>query len=261
MSDQSPRSYRPPQTASAPPAYGHDEPEAAVNRRRGAGRDLFAVDDQAPNYNSADASNLTAERNENSVLFNVNTLRAAMEAQHSEQQSAQDDGGQIDLRALTSSMGGSLEYKPLALAEPPMAAFLAPASDVPEQAAKGKGPLFFGAIAGGALVFVGIVTVGLVFALSEDVAMAARRAPNVRVESLATDDQPIAKAPEAKVEVKAAGGGFRGGPVGKPGKPGAPGAAGAGAGAGASTPPPPKKPSDPCGCHGQLECVMRCSAK
>jgi hypothetical protein len=83
----------------------------------------------------------------------------------------------------------------------------------------------------------------------------------VRVESLATDDQPIAKAPEAKVEVKAAGGGFRGGPVGKPGKPGAPGAAGAGAGAGASTPPPPKKPSDPCGCHGQLECVMRCSAK
>jgi hypothetical protein len=240
------RSYRPPQDDGA---------------RRGAGRDLFAVEDEAQATDSS-SSALTAERNENSVLFNVNTLRAAMEAQKAEEKRAPaEDNGEIDLRALTSQMGGSLEYKPLALAEPPMAAFLAPPTDLPtESAAKPRGGLFYGGIAAAALVVLGGIATVTVIALGDDPAHAARRTPNERGETFSSLDTMVTHAPEAVADAKPAGGAFRGGPTRGGGKPGAAPPAG-GAGGGAAAPPPPKKPSDPCGCKGQLECMMRCSAR
>jgi hypothetical protein len=254
------RSYRPPPVAEAD--QSHDVPVAARAPRKGHAReerDLF--EERDPESGFSPAAPKTGERSENSVLFSLDTLKRQAESVRPPEvrpsgvpsAAAENDAtGTIDLRAISASTGGSLEYKPLELSEPIMSQFVEP--EKPAAAALKTGHKV--AIGGGIAAAV-LSAVGLVFALKGDAPVAMRAADITRAPGF----EPSANRLRGKIEEAQPS------PIAHGGRGGAPIAHGSTGGHAAATPsagsakPPPPKPSvDKCGCHGVLACIIRCAA-
>jgi predicted Zn finger-like uncharacterized protein len=304
--------YVAPAAAPAPVAMAAPEapaePRRAAVKREARARDLFAsgvgaeeVQTSAPAHpqmmsaGAVDdaASKLTGQRNENSVLFSLAVLtkeggdRAPEEEAPKATSKNSDDSGLIDLKALAlkaesmrpAAMADAGAFaSPLGLGGPSMGGPLGVlGSPLGEAPAKSKLPLYIGLGAGGVLLivlgmFIGIKGLGSSTPAPEPSA-AASAAPAVTAtaeptatasataEASATAASPSAAAaakPKAAAPAYHAAAGGGGAP-----KPATAGGGAAAAGGGAATPPaappPPKKAASDCGCNGDLMCLMKCS--
>jgi predicted Zn finger-like uncharacterized protein len=303
--------YVAPAAAPAPAAVAMAAAEAPVEPRRAAvkrearARDLFAgggggeeVQTSAPahpqmmNAGAVDdaASKLTGQRNENSVLFSLAVLtkeggdRAPEEEAPKSTSKNSDDSGLIDLKALAlkaesmrpAAMADAGAFaSPLGLGGPsmglgaPLGVLGSPLGEAP---AKSKLPLYIGLGAGGVLLivlgmFIGIKGLGSSAPAPEPSAtVAAAPTATATAEPTATasatasaEASATAAASAAAPKPKPAVGVYHP-PAGGAPKPAAAAAAPGGAAATpAATPPPPKKAGSDCGCNGDLMCLMKCS--
>ena len=276
---------------------------AAVAKREPRARDLFGgggagteeVQTSAPavpQMMSAgavdDASKMTGQRNENSVLFSLAVLtkdagERPEEAAPKPAGKNSDDSGLIDLKALAAkaeSMRPAAHGDANAFASPlglgmgatplgaPLGLLGSPLGEAPP---KSKLPVYIGAGAGIVLLLVLGIVIGVKVAgggaAPEASAMAstaptvtATAEPTATASAAPTAEATASAAPSASVAVKpkAAGGGTYHAPT--PAKPAGGTTAAAGATtAAAATPPPPKKAGSDCGCNGDLMCLMKCS--
>jgi predicted Zn finger-like uncharacterized protein len=274
---------------------------AAVVKREVRGRDLFGggvgagaeeVQTSAPavpQMMSAgsiddDASKMTGQRNENSVLFSLAVLTKdagdrSEEAGPKPGGKASDDSGLIDLKALAAkaesmrpaALGdGGAFASPLGLASPPLGAPLGLlGSPLGEAPPKSKLPVYIGGGAGVILLLVLGIVIGVKVAGSgaapEASAMAstaptvtASAEPSATASAAPAPEASASAAPSASVAVKRQAPAYHA-PSGGVAKPPAAGATPAASGAAAPTPPPPKKAGSDCGCNGDLMCLMKCS--
>ena len=278
---------------------------AAVAKRDARARDLFGggvggeevqtsapvVPQMMPSAGLDDASKMTGQRNENSVLFSLAVLtkdagERPEEAAPKPSGKTSDDSGLIDLKALASkaesmrpAAGGDNNAfaSPLGLGGPPLGGPLgvlgSPLGEAPQ---KSKLPLYIGGGAGVVLLLILGIVIGVKVAgggAAPEASAMASTAPTVTAaataEPSATASAPTAEAtasaaPSASVAAKpkaAGGGGTYHPPSGGAAKPagGATTAAAGGAATAAPTPPPPKKAGSDCGCNGDLMCLMKCS--
>jgi predicted Zn finger-like uncharacterized protein len=315
---------RSPYTASAAIGYGSPanaegekaarvEPRRAAVRREGRGRDLFAsradifgsepsdgqgVQTSAPlgsplgAATADDASKLTGQRNENSVLFSLAVLtknadeRAPAEVEPPKTNT--EDSGLIDLRALAAKAesmrpDGAAFVPPLGMAP----AFGSPltglglGAPLGDAQPKSKLPLWIGGGAAAILLVVLGTVIGVQVAGNLGSTSAATAPSAVAAPSASTAAEPVASAPPpvdsaaaaaaaassvaSTPKPRPAGGG--GGAYHPPNAAGAkPASATPGAGAAPATAPAtggpgtaaPKK--NDCGCNGDLMCLMKCSA-
>ncbi|MDB4945345.1 MAG: hypothetical protein JWP97_4879 [Labilithrix sp.] len=223
-----------------------------------------------------------AARNETSVLFTVDALRGTTRVNTPAPMSGvivEDDEGIIDLNALASvpPKVGSRSIAPL-FSEPPPAAF---AADVPSADGFGQGSVAMPgglrlskrALAGVAAALVALVLFGVgIRAAFKGEEPVVRAAANTMIAPVAAPVAVTAPAPapaaeqapavtastsdeDSKSDVKAAKKGKRS-------------KAGAGAAKASFTPskasqttmPKAPKASDKCGCKGNFDCIIRCSA-
>lgn len=281
--------YAPTMLASSPPPAATGSTAAVVRRNdERSKRDLFGgeIELAAKVVEHKNASPFTAARNENSVLFSLDQLskppvRAAESVFPSSAPSAgasangaaggkKEDSGLIDLNAMMSSEKLSAQsIRPSPISEAPLGyvreVSLTPVPTVYEAPfAKKKRTGLYAAAA--AAVVVALVGVGVVATNNEDArlkaAAAAAAAPPPPPPVTATAEPtpppaPIAATPPADTKDDKADS-----------KSGARPSKGvkhavkksSGASAPAAAPPAPKKPADPCGCHGDLLCNMKCSS-
>lgn len=281
---------------SGPPAEGGAERRAAV-ARRGAERerrDLFAS--RPPEHGSVRETlrppppglglSAVAARNENSVLFKVEDVLASSrngrvktpEPTHAPAPSSspgKEDSGVIDLMAL-SSAPPKVSRPPVAnlfgASEPPPSAFareVASSSSYPQAAptARAARMRLFGGIAA-AVAVIAMCGIGVAVAFGGEnpapKAAAAIPAPPPPapppVVAPQPTPEPASTSTSTSAETKVASA-----PAKKKGTKGW--RAGASKGAARVTnkspaPPPAAKvkPADPCGCHGDFNCVLACTA-
>jgi predicted Zn finger-like uncharacterized protein len=245
---------------------------------------------------AVDDSKLTGERNESSVLFSLAVLTKSADAAPASQpaKNNKEDSGLIDLKALAAK-AESMRPPAAAAAAPAADVFSAPLGAAPmplgaplgavhssgdEGQAKSKLPMIIGAGIGAVVVLV----LGVVIGVKVFAAPAALPAPSATASAMASTDTAAsaaaaaapsatasaAPAPSASATAVASkttghgggGGHYSGAKV--PGTGGGGGTAGAATGAtggtGGQTPPPQlKKPTNDCGCAGDLMCLMKCS--
>jgi predicted Zn finger-like uncharacterized protein len=293
-----------PMMAAAPVAVAvAAEPRrAAVVKRDARARDLFGgggvggeevqtsapvVPQMMPASAMDDASKMTGQRNENSVLFSLAVLTKDAGDRPDEEAprptgKTSDDSGLIDLKALAlkaesmrpASLGdGNAFASPLGMASSaigaPIGMLGSPLGEAPQ---KSKLPLFIGGGAGIVLLLVLGIVIGVKVAgggAAPEASAMASTAPTVTATaepsataSATTEASASAPAPSASVAVKhaPAGGGVYHPPAGGAAKPAGPATGAAGTGTTpAATPPPPKKAGSDCGCNGDLMCLMKCS--
>lgn len=281
---------------SGPPADGGAEERRAAVARRGAERerrDLFAS--RPPEHGSVRETlrppppglGLTsgvAARNENSVLFKVEDVFASpatarlktpepSPASSSLPLPGRDDSGIIDLKAL-SSAPPKVSRPPVAnlfgASEPPPAAFSrevsASASSYPQpmgaSAPSSPRMRLFGGIAAAAAV-VAVCGIGVAVAFGGEnpppkpaaaiPAPPPPAPPPVVAPAPAPEPATTSTAEEKKVASTPAKKGAKGSRASK---------GGAVSTSKSPAPPPPAKvkPADPCGCHGDFNCVLACTA-
>lgn len=269
-------------------------PAAAVRRSRNderSKRDLFGAPvDVAARVVEHHGSPFTAARNETSVLFSLDQLAkptapganysvgsASSSVVSSNGAAKKDDSGIIDLNkmmAAESLTAGSVRASPseaplgyareISLTPVPSSDFVAPPK-------KRKTALYVGL---GVAAAVGFAALGLVVNNQEDARMkaaAAAAAPPPPVEPVATpapaplpaaQPDPVANASTTasvdksdKPDAKTVGSV----PMRSKGHKGSARTHSASASA-APAAPAPKKAADPCGCHGDLLCSMKCSS-
>lgn len=211
-------------------------------------------------------------RNENSVLFRVDQLKASAALATPAPEKApsiekSDDEGIIDLKAL-SSVPPALRPAPLPVAplfsEPPAVTLEVDESQaVPAVKRKSRWRLV-GGLAAAALVIVGVgFGVSFLFKGEEPVVqpVAAAQAPEPQPEAAPPPKvDPLPAADDAKKssdsdEEAASTKGTKGKKKGKKVKKGK---------GGTKTAAPaakPKKPADPCGCKGDFNCILACTAR
>jgi predicted Zn finger-like uncharacterized protein len=241
-----------------------------------------------------------AARNETSVLFTVDALRGAARVKTPEPEPAplssafipSDDEGVIDLKALASSPPkvGSRSVAPL-FSEPPPAAFAADVnssgmSDLSGPAGGFKlGKRAFAGIAAAAL-FVVLCSVGLAAAFKGEEPVARVSATSAMIAPV-TPPAPVVVAPAAPVIAPVTASNATSSSTdddsatvtgkGKKGKKGKGGKASAGAKVQSSgvasskksssseplvsKPAATPKAADKCGCKGDFNCILRCTAK
>jgi predicted Zn finger-like uncharacterized protein len=237
-----------------------------------------------------DASKMTGQRNENSVLFSLAVL--TKDAGERPEESApkptgknSDDSGLIDLKALAAkaesmrpAAGGDNNAfaSPLGLGAPPLGGLGVLGSPLGEAPPKSKLPLYIGGGAGVVLLLILGIVIGVKVAgggAAPEASAMASTAPTVAATATAepsatasapTADATASAAPSASVAAKPkapSGGGTYHPPSGGAAKPagGATTAAAGGTATAAPTPPPPKKAGSDCGCNGDLMCLMKCS--
>ena len=294
-----------PRMAAAPVAVAvAAEPRrAAVVKREARGaRDLFGgggvggeevqtsapvVPQMMPTSAVDDASKMTGQRNENSVLFSLAVLtkdagERPEEAAPRATGKTSDDSGLIDLKALAAkaesmrppSLGDNNAFSsPLGMAAgtigAPIGMMGSPLGEAPQ---KSKLPLFIGGGAGIVLLLVLGIVIGVKVAgggPAPEASAMASTAPTVTATASAEPSATASTAPEASASAPApsasvavkhapAGGGTYHPPAGGTKPAGPTTAAGTGT-APAATPPPPKKAGSDCGCNGDLMCLMKCS--
>ena len=238
-----------------------------------------------------------AARNETSVLFTVDALKGAARVKTPEPEPAPmssafmvaDDEGVIDLNALASTPAkvGARSVAPLFTSEPPPAAFAADVSDSGESPMMSAGGMKFGkrAIAGFAAAAVALVlcSFGLAAAFKGEepvartsntmmapvaAAAAPAAAPAAPAIVAATPATPAAssdddaKSPSVGVGKKGKAAGkvknsSGGGPKASFSKVQSSGVAPAAQSKAPATP----KAADKCGCKGEFNCILRCTAK
>jgi predicted Zn finger-like uncharacterized protein len=288
--------------AAAAPVEPAPEPRrAAVVKRDARARDLFAsggggeeVQTSAPAVpqmmsSSAvdDASKLTGQRNENSVLFSLAVLTKDAgpdEPAPKPASKTSDDSGMIDLKALAAkaesmrpaALGDMNAFSaPLGLAAPPLGAPMGGllGSPLGEVQPKSKLPLLIGGGAGIVLLLVLGIVIGAKVAgggaapeasalttAAPTMTTAPTVEPTPSASAAPTPEASASAAPSASVAVKhqaPAGGAVYHAPTGGAAKP-------AGAAPPAATPAPApapavKKGGGDCGCNGDLMCLMKCS--
>jgi hypothetical protein len=272
-------SNRPSRSASAAPKSksGH----AAVVRQRDderSKRDLFGQEIQLSAKvveHQGAASPFTAARSENSVLFSLDQLSKPQlpETASAAPVRAKADSGLIDLNALMNDQPlDPKSIRPAPLSEPPLGAFTREVQPTPAAAfeitpqfhgSKKRSRLF---AAVGALAVAALVTIGVVATNHEDarVAAAAQAAAPKPAEPppapVVKETPPPAPTAETKAQAPAetastSDTGHRASKGRKAGK-----SKGSSASASAPAAPAPKKAADPCGCHGDLLCNMKCSS-
>lgn len=238
--------------------------------------------------NDDDGPTGVGARNESSVLFTVDALArnatarmktppptaatARLEPRLAPEISAAavDDDGIIDLKALSSAppRARGMEVPSLFPSEPPPSAFARDADHSAAFAAQGKASnrkkmIAFGAIAAS----VAVAVVGLAFLfkgpapapvsaapppLAATAEMPKTETPPAVTTTTSSDSGASTDKPDDEKGHKKGHKGWKGKPTGKP----------SGGGGGVSLPPAPKAAaSDPCGCHGDFNCQLRCSAK
>jgi predicted Zn finger-like uncharacterized protein len=280
------------------------EPKRAAVKREARSRDLFAsrvanedVQTSAPvaphimssalgaGSAGADASKLTGERNENSVLFSLAVLTkdsgGSDDAPAAPAKNVSEDSGLIDLKALAlkaesvrpkAPAASDMFAPPLGLASGPLGAPLGAFGVAAEEKPKSMLPLLIGGGAGAAVLGVLCVFVGMKLAGSGSAATAPSAAPSASAPVAATVDPSAtaSAAPAATAEASASASATAAAPKPKPVQqvvhavaPGAtakPAATGAAPAATAAAPPPKKTGTTDCGCNGDLMCLMKCSA-
>jgi hypothetical protein len=269
-------SQRPSRAASAAPKSTH----AAVVRQRDderSKRDLFGQEIQLSAKvveHGGPASAFTAARSENSVLFSLDQLAKPQlpETASAAPVRAKADSGLIDLNALMNDQLDPKSIRPAPLSEPPLGAFTREVQPTPAaafeitplQGSKKRNKLV---AAAGALAVAALVTIGIVATNHEDARVAA--AAQAAAPKPAEPPAPVVKdptpPPAPTVETKAQApaetasssdtGNHRSSKGRKAGK-----SKGSSASASAPAAPAPKKAADPCGCHGDLLCNMKCSS-
>jgi predicted Zn finger-like uncharacterized protein len=265
-----------------------DEPRASV--RRGADRekrDLFAhrpsdhgyVGPTIPPPPMPQAT--TAARNESSVLFTLDSLRGSARVKTPEPapspisvapvSAAAEDDGIIDLKALASMPPKSIAPRAPAaplFSEPPPGAFAVDATGENARTGEHRFPIGLkkiGIIAGAAaatlLLVVGIASA---FKGEEPVARNAVFVPPPPAAAAASPDPTPDPAPGATTDdAKSPTVGTSGHKKGHHGFAARGGVATfkKGSSDAAVSKPPPVKAADPCGCHGDFNCILRCTAK
>ncbi|AKV01674.1 hypothetical protein AKJ09_08337 [Labilithrix luteola] len=288
-----------PQLQQARPAS--DRAHAAVVRRGTARekRDLFATRD--PELGSvkqtlrpAPFSSGVAARNETSVLFTIDSLKSAAAQKtpppppppmtnSAPSGRPDDDDGLIDLKALSSvpPRGAPNASQPLFTSEPPPGAFArelsSPGSLLPLVRKRPTAKLI-GAIAGG-VVATALMVVGIAVAFrgeepAKNVATASIAAAKPVIPAPVVAPPPPAPEPAAapaakEEEAKPVAAGKKGkGGKGKVSRPspasGLQKVGSSGVAAKSEAAPAPKpaaRSADACGCKGNFDCIIRCSAK
>lgn len=296
-----PRSSNAPRSSAAPaaqaetrasaPASIRPAATAAVVRRNDerSKRDLFGGEvELAAKVVERNESPFTAARNENSVLFSLDQLSkpapvaarsgavrdvSAASSGSGVSEERKDDSGIIDLNKLMDVQLSAKSVRPPPISEAPLGYALEVSTPLPmvadptfgAQGKKNKTGLIAGLAVAAALALVGI---GVATTHAEDArlkaaAAAAAAPPPAPPPPVATPDPTPAPAPivatppndtaEKDTKAHAKSGGKVGGKK--------PGAGAKSAGASSPAPAAPKKAADPCGCHGDLMCNMRCSSK
>jgi predicted Zn finger-like uncharacterized protein len=259
-----------------------EDRHAAVSRRRAERdrRDLFAprpsdhghVGETIPP--PAPAPGIAARR-ESSVLFTLDALKDSARRKTPEpQMSPVSDAaleGVIDLGEQLASVPlkalGRAAPAPVFASEPPPAAFAVDATGSSPSATRGRIPMRLKKIGLGAAVAAGMVllVVGIASAFKGEEPVAHRTATTVVTPAPAAAATPdpapttdptaasTSTADDAKAHTKK-GKHYAGKGVASfhKGQADAPAAA---------KPPPPVKAADPCGCHGDFDCILRCTAK
>ena len=238
-------------------------------------RDLFAVRDEEPlSVKQSDAPPPSfgfggvGARNENSVLFSVAQLSATRlktpepaPAPLSERRAGPpDDEGVIDLKALSTTAARPvvMPVAPL-FSEPPPVTLEVRGSARPNAPARSR-LAFVGAMAAAA-VFVVVAGFGIALAFRGEepvkhtaavvappppppavIVPSADPHPATATAPVAEDDAKETKTKKGK-KAKSAG---RAGPITNKTPPAA---------------PKTVKPADPCGCHGDFQCILACTAK
>lgn len=208
-------------------------------------------------------------RDENSVLFSVKDLASAAALRktapapvvaRAEEAFGDDPTGMVDLRAIANNTQSSLAIKPLDIAalRPSVVPMpITPTHD--ETANKGgpKSPLFYVAIAGAALVFIGFGAGLTAWAMSGDadvstaIAAPAAAEPDI-IEREIVQRTKVAEAPEAAASSSSGATHHARGHHGSAGKTSS-------SKTSSASKTTPKKGSDPCNCRGVLACAMRCT--
>jgi predicted Zn finger-like uncharacterized protein len=237
-------------------------------------RDLFAVRDPEPGgvkqtllpppvVNAG-----VGARNENSVLFSLDQLGAAARLKTPEPSPAprlSDEDGVIDLKVLTSAPPAALRPAPLPVVAP---LFSEPAPMTLEVGETGRAPkakrsklgVFFSLVAATAMLGGLGYGISLAFKSEEPIKHTAAMAveppkvePKVEPPKDPTPPPAVATADEKEKDKDAK---ETKGKKGKKGK-----GKGAAAKAAASKPAAAPKAADPCGCKGDFNCVLACTAK
>ncbi len=269
----------------APPS---DERRAAVSRR-GAERerrDLFAHRPSDHGYVGPTippppmATTSTAARNESSVLFTLDSLKGSARVKTPEPEkspvsiapasASSEDDGIIDLKAL-SSVPPKPAVAPL-FSEPPPGAFAVDATGASVKTSERRFPsgikkigIIAAAAAGMLLLVVGIASAfkGEEPAARQAAFVAPPPPPAAAAPAPTTDPAPAATT-SSDDDAKSPTVGTSGHKKGRrslAGK-GAPATFRKGqADPPAAAKPPPVKAADPCGCHGDFNCILRCTAK
>lgn len=295
-------------TASSP---ARAEPKRAAIKREPRTRDLFASRVSADEVRSGGGSEAggamlqmagstaaptddvaakrLGERNENSVLFSLAMLTKTADIPASSEavpQSADDDSGLIDLKALAAkteslrpgAMAADNAFSaPIGAMQPLGAPIGTMAPPLGEVARKSRLP----AVIGGGALLVLLLAAGIMIGVK----LAGSHAPPVATiatepstpavpavtasapadtaaapsATTAASQSPSATPTAAPARPRATGGGTYSRPQGVAGnKPPSGGAAGGATGE-APAAPAPKKPASDCGCNGDLMCLMKCS--
>jgi hypothetical protein len=264
-SGQPAMSKRPAVLVDAPPAS-----KRAAVVKRGAERekrDLFAErDDDVSPPTSTDRPPPSfgfggvGARNETSVLFRVDQLAGARietpqatPAPVSDQRPG-DDEGVIDLKALASTppRPQGMPVAPL-FSEPPPVTLEVEGGARPNAPPRSRLAIAFAVVAAAAVLAVAGFGISIAFRGEEPVKHAAAAVivppppPPSAAPSAAPEPPPPATADDSDVKTKkkGKGKGSKGGGANK-----TPAAA-------KSAPP---KPADPCGCHGDFNCILACTA-
>jgi predicted Zn finger-like uncharacterized protein len=222
-----------------------------------------------PTADAQGAGGPTGQRGENSVLFSLAALTKDAETKPAAPQGAlaKDDSGIIDLKALATAPAVQAPAAapvaaplfPLGVPEAPAAPLGAPVAD----SSKSKAMMFVGI--GGGVAFLAAVVMVIVVMMKGNppkeepaAATTASAAPTASVAPTQVATAPTeSAAPSATVAAKPPTVGGGGGKTSAK-------AGGGGSGGGttsAKTTSAPQKPvnSDPCGCAGDLMCLMKCS--
>jgi predicted Zn finger-like uncharacterized protein len=228
-------------------------------------------------------------RNENSVLFTLNALKGssaarvktpAPEPSPISSRRPEDDEGIIDLNALKSvpPKSAARPMMPVFSSDPPPAfARDVGASYPPTEERKFPLKVKTAGVVAAAAIGVVLLVIGIASAFKGEEPVARTAAPPPPPPAVVTPPPPAptadpapsasassasddSKGPKKAKGFRGVGGGGKGGGVGgapitfKKGQSDSTPAA-------APKPPPPVKAADPCGCHGDFNCILRCTAK
>ncbi len=303
----------------SPPTNPDEDSPSQVARRVPRGgdrdrRDMFATPEPAPsstaNVDSVRPNyGFTATRNENSVLFNVNDLKAAAAArvstpppaapaaapsyraqanpyaatvQHPEYapishgypppppSSLRAFEDEIDIGSMLAQ-GGQVRSRMAIFQDEPRSSQMSMSISVPPPANTNKRLATLAVFAGGALCLLGV---GMGVALKSDGATTKAAAAQLNEPRpltttsnaiVTTPETPVAPTPAPSASTEVAANPTQGGRTKGNRNPASPRTGARASSVGGSAPrtgtaPPPASPkkSDPCGCHGNLQCAMKC---